>query len=389
MQDKEQKPLISCALTYQKASERHERINASLWPEYIEFNGSGFSSAVKLNSLYGISIGEYRVTAKSPDGDIVLSMMGHLYEDFALQFVRAYNEVVFNESLMSETIHFEAPGIYVSPENAAGKAVFRICETSLVILPDDHELVRLPFCVIAKTEKFPYRLSVIDRLGRTYIIQKMGYKTDPFIKAYEGRIATLIKQTREKLSEIAPCDDTLAKLMVEGLFVNVSDICAVNPRFADALDKKLSSSGIAAEYGYLKSISDSIAICIKRGLMGDLTGEAIHILAPVFDKNVMILESFGDSAAATYVFHLAREGGATKQQWDSILPRFNNGMLAVNFRREPVALSDEALSNPENERYLMALRRVPELRELRGLFIGRAIHGGFESWKKTIDSLIK
>lgn len=389
MEETEIKPLISCSLTYEKNGERHDKTSAVLFPDSIVFSAPGFSSTVKLNTIDGVNAKDYRVYIKKSGGDITLSMIGHLYEDFALKFIRAYNEIVFNDSLMKEDVHFEADGQYVSPENETSHAVFRICETALVILPDTHELVRIPLSMIANTSVSPYRFEITDRLGRRFVIQKLGQITDPFMNAYKKRLAELLKQTRERLSEISPVDDTLASLLLEGMVAKLSAVRSISSHFADAVADKLSFSAIAQEYEYLKSVSSDIAIGIKRGLMGELTAESILIIAPVFEKSIMFMESLGDTAAATYVFKLPFAGSVSAAQWDEFLLRFNYSMLIVNFRREPIYLSDDALNNEKYEQYKQALRRVPGLSQLRALFAGRVIHSGFDSWKKSMDSYIK
>ena len=388
MEESEVKPLITCSLTYEKNAERHDKTIASLFDEYISLSAPGFSGTVKLNTLSGVSASGYKVVASSAGGDIVFSMIGHWYEDFARKFLRAYNEVIFKESLMKEAVHFEADGQYISPENDTCHAVFRICETALVILPDTHSLVRVPLCMIRDTKVSPYRFEVTDRLGRRFVMQKLGRLTDAFLKAYETRFAALVKQTKNKLGEIAPVSDSLARLLMDGIVARLSDIRAESPAFADALGEKLSSSDISQEYGYLASVSPDIAIGVKRGLLGELTGESILLLAPVFEKNIMFLESLGDTAAATYVFKLPGESGVSELEWKDILLRFNYCMLGVNFRREPIYLSDAALKNEKHEQYRQALHRVPYLKELRSMFAGRVIHSGFESWKKSMDSYI-
>ncbi|MGE5496082.1 MAG: hypothetical protein ACM3S4_12370 [Burkholderiales bacterium] len=389
MEESEVKPLITCSLTYEKNAERHDKTIASLFDEYITLNAPGFSKTIKLNTLSGVSASGYKVVASSAGGNIVFSMIGHWYEDFAHKFLRAYNEVIFKESLMKEAVHFEADGQYISPENDTCRAVFRICETALVILPDTHSLVRIPLCMMRDTKVSPYRFEVTDRLGRRFVMQKLGRLTDAFLKAYETRFAALVKQTKDKLGGIAPVSDSLARLLMDGMVARLSDIRAESPAFADALAEKLSSSDIAQEYGYLASVSPDIAIGVKRGLLGELTGESILLLAPVFEKNIMFLESLGDAAAATYVFKLPGEGGVSELEWKDILLRFNYCMLGVNFRREPIYLSDDALKTEKYEQYRQALHRVPYLKELRTMFAGRVIHSGFESWKKSMDSYIK
>jgi len=73
---------------------------------------------------------------------------------------------------------------------------------------------------------------------------------------------------------------------------------------------------------------------------------------------------------------------------DRAIARMNRCMLAVNFRREPVYLTDEQMGEPAYARYQYAVQKIPELRELRQLFIGRAIHSSPEQWQKDIKSLL-
>ena len=116
---------------------------------------------------------------------------------------------------------------------------------------------------------------------------------------------------------------------------------------------------------------------------------SILLLAPVFKKNAMVMESLGDAAAATYVFRLPESVRIDPAQWRRFLLEFNDSMLSVNFRREPIYLSDEALEEARYETYKNALRRVPALTKLRSLFAGRAVHSGFDAWKKKIESLMR
>jgi hypothetical protein len=389
LEETEKQPLFTCTLTYESGKNKHERVSATLWDDKLVLAAPGFQRELRLSSLSGVRAQSYRVFIDAADGQIALSMIGHLYEDFAGKLIRAYNEVLFCESLMKEKAHFETQGYYTAPAEETAKAAIRICETAIAVLPETHGLVRIPYCLIARTDVQPYRFTITDRLGRTYVLSKMGYSTDAFMNAYKKRLDELIQQTREKLSVIAPVDDRLAMLLMEGIVQPLSDIRAASESFAAALDKKLSTSEIAAEYAYLSGISDDIAVGVKRGLMGDLTGESILLLAPVFVRNAMIMESLGDTAAATYVFRLSDCGSADPAQWRRFLLEFNDCMLSVNFRREPVYLSDDALREARYETYANALRRVPALLKLRSLFAGRAVHSGFEAWEKKIEILMQ
>lgn len=378
--EEEIKPLITAKLTYECGGVQREKLNAQLFNDVLELSGAGFSRAIKLNTISAVEASSYKVFVRHSKGDITLSMLGHLYEDFVRHFVRTYNEIVFNESLMSEKSHFEAQGQYVSPAGEVAPAVFRICETALVILPQTHALVRIPFCLMAEVKNEPYRFTITDKMGRSYVLQKLGFSTDNFLREFKAREAELMKQTKEKLSGIAPVSDELAKLMMEGLVVSVKSIRAVSAPFADALEARFIEQ-IPQEYGYLKSVFGTLAVGIKRGLMGSLTGESIILLAPARSKAIM--ESLGESASATYVFDMGDTG------WEAFLPAFNESMLAVNFRREPIYMSDETLASDKHEPYRNAIVRCPSLRILRSQYLGRVTHSGFDAWKRSLDAYIK
>ncbi len=384
--DEAAKPLITSTLTFGQAHNIREKVTAQLYEDALVFNAPGFSQTLRLGALLGIRASDYRVFIDTGGAGIELSMLGHLYEDFAHKLIRAYNEVLFHQLLMSEKAHFEAPGQYMSPQGETAAAAFRICETALVILPHTHMLVRIPYCMIACVRIEPYRFEVTDKLGRVYVLQKLGRLTDTFLREYDARVSQLRRQTREKLSEIAPVDDALAALLMEGMLVPLSDIHALSPAFAEALHSRLAASEIAQEYAYLRTLSSNMAVGVKRGLKGELTGEAIHTLTPVFEKNVMILESLGDAATATYVFRMGTDGKASLADWPDQLLRFNDSMLAVNYRREPIYMSEETLALEKYENYRGALHRSEGLRALRELFAGRAAHSGFDAWKKAIES---
>lgn len=382
-------PLITCILTWESDADKRSNVSASLFDDVLIFSAPGFHRKLRLNTLIGVSAQNYRIFIKTDNGEAVLSMIGHLYEDFANKFIRAYNEVLFKESLMQEPVYFETEGVYTSPEGEISHALIRICETALTVLPDTHNLVRIPYCMIDDTDIQPYRFAVKDRLGRICVISKMGYSTDAFLLAYKTRLGELIRQTRETLSRIAPVDDRLALFLMEGLVQPLSDICALSEGFAAGLEKSIAASKIADGYQYLKGLSNGIALGVKRGLMGELTGESILILAPVFDRNALIMESLGDAAAATYVFRLSESSSFDTVQWRRYLLEFNECMLSVNFRREPIYLSEEALGEAQYEDYKNALRRIPALQKLRSLFVGRAVHSRFDSWKKKIENYMQ
>jgi flavin-binding protein dodecin len=104
----------------------------------------------------------------------------------------------------------------------------------------------------------------------------------------------------------------------------------------------------------------------------------------------------GGEGKATYVFRIVSRGDypgmsaeALDAATDKAIRRINDCMQAINFRREPIYLSDETLRQPANTHYLFSVQRLPELRELRALFVGRVIHASAEQWQKDLQAALK
>lgn len=380
MEESSPKPLMSAALTVEDGNDKFDNTPARLFEDVLELDAEGFCRRIKLSDIVAVSAEHYKITVQMQDRTLVFSMLGHLYEDFAKRFVRACNEVFFAESLMSEKVHYETPGQYIAPGGEPEPAIFRICETALTVLPDAHALVRIPFCMVEEAKAQPYRSTITDKRAREYVLQKLGRETDRFLKEYDNRVAELTRLTKQRFEEIAPVSDALARLMMEGQLVPIDRIRSGSEGFADALENKLNEL-IPDEYGYIKEVCGDVAVGLKRGLMGELTGESLMILGCVKNKERVVLESLGASAA-TYVFRTEGEDFA------QFLPAFNESMLAVNFRREPIYLSDEALKDEKYAAYRYALMRCPPLAGLRTRFIGRAAHSGYDAWKRALGKYL-
>lgn len=92
-------------------------------------------------------------------------------------------------------------------------------------------------------------------------------------------------------------------------------------------------------------------------------------------------EATTGTGRATYIFKAPAPIAETVEM-------LTRGLALVNFRREPVYLSDDALDRqPRFHRYAIGARKLPELRALRQAYIGRAIHSSPEEWEKQISEV--
>jgi len=239
--------------------------------------------------------------------------------------------------------------------------------------------------------------------------------------------------------------------MKDGKAARKGDIEAISPKAWADLEKKLASAGMKDGYDFLKSLSNQEKICIgiKRGLMGNLSGDYLWFLAPIYGDpkkpgNTIAMEAYSlkppeekgktqqvpaalaaggnakpesfypdltpltqDAAdaeepldkggRATYFFRIAgrkvypafKSKEELDKQVDALIKTINRCMLAINFRREPIYLAEEKLEESQYKKYRFAVRSIPALQTLRQLFIGRVIHSSPEQWKKDVEDLIK
>jgi hypothetical protein len=195
--------------------------------------------------------------------------------------------------------------------------------------------------------------------------------------------------------------------MKEGRAAKKSDMASVLPELYSDLEKKLQTAGIQEEYAFLreKAWQEKICIGIKRGLMGELTGEIIWFLVPICAKgrqegNAIAIEAASiekKTSNATYFFRITGRAEyadlAASPSFgtivDDFIKRLNRAMIAINFRREPIYLPYERLSEARFEKYKFSIARMPELRQLRDHFIGRVFHRDHLKWCSDVEELLQ
>lgn len=113
--------------------------------------------------------------------------------------------------------------------------------------------------------------------------------------------------------------------------------------------------------------------------------------------NIVAWEASSRSGRATYFFRLLdpaqagqlRDPARSSAALDGAVRRLNRVLGMLNFRRRPIYLSDDELErDPKFHRYAIAARRIPELREVRAAFLGRAIHSSHDAWQTQVATLL-
>jgi hypothetical protein len=400
--------------------------------------------------ITGIHDHDYRIdlflTSKET---LSLSGLGYQYEDFLFQLYKLRNELLLKYLLMQETLvqgAFEAHFNWLDPNgqlNQTGECEVRLYETALVVLPQKGEPIRVPYCYISQTSKADYKLVVTSEFGDKLEFSRLGEKFDPLAKGLSDAFNKMMLRSQETVKEMIPEADPvtvrkLAALMKDGRAAKRKDIEPLSPDFWRRLTSRIKEAGISPEYDFLNSmaLTDQVCVGVKRGLMGELTGSYIWLLFPLRNaetgklSNAVALEAFSTdqdnvqdqeegeaeaagrventdqqdtsdretsaSGKATYFFRIKPRRDyvlATEEEMSIELGNFvknvNRCMIDINFRREPIYLSEDELDSLQYVQYRFAVAKMPSLRMLRSLFIGRVIHSSLDQWKSDVASLLE
>lgn len=113
--------------------------------------------------------------------------------------------------------------------------------------------------------------------------------------------------------------------------------------------------------------------------------------------NLVAWEATSKTGRATYFFRLVppEEAGELQDpaqapaRIDAAIRQLNRAIVLLNFRREPIYLTDDTLAiQPRFRRYAIACRKIPELTRLRASLLGRAFHTSSAAWQKQFEAFL-
>jgi hypothetical protein len=386
---------------------------------------------LSLVDILEFSSNDYKLELQLPERErLVIYDLGYRFDDFMSNLSSARNEMILRYLLMNESIRksgvlgdlkiIDSSGGEKTLENCS----LRLYETSIVFIPPVSRPIKLLYALIDKSEVEEYALRITTQSGEGFLFSKMGSDFDSTVSELSSAINSLNVQTQTLVKQIDPLAEPatvrgIARLLRDGRAATRSEIEKISPAFWDALEKEVEPSAIWRSYQFLKSIArqQKIAAGIKRGLMGELTGNYLWLLVPLYGAdnprwNAIAMEATrvvfpAENAAeghgqdeisggnATYFFRIAGRSDFSfmsveelDYRVDGMIRNINQLMLDINFRREPIFLSDEQLRDPRNARYRYAIQSIPSLKELRHLYIGRVIHSSFDQWKTDVTDLL-
>jgi hypothetical protein len=422
---------------------------ASLEEQYLTLTVQfGEPIFLAYTDIVGISDYDYKVDLfLNSKEKLNLWGLGYQYEDFLFQLYKLRNEVLLKYLLMQESLlqpGFEAKYSQTDSSGQAsssGNCQIRIYETALVVLPQKNDPIRIPYCYISTVNKQDYKLTVTSEFLEKTEFSMLGSNFDPLGKALSEAINKMMLRTSQNVKELIPeanpvIVNKITSLMKDGRAGKRREIEQQSPDFWGRLTKKIDAAGLTSQYDYLNSLAakDQVCVGIKRGLMGDLTGTYMWLLFPLVKAgtsrldNVVALEAFniqGDSegkqqpkelsnsetsqdsdqnpdseqtsasTGATYFFRLTSRNTYPQATDETLfkelavfIKNINRSMIEINFRREPIYLSENQLGNSKYVQYRFAINKIPSLKTLRTQFIGRIIHSSLDQWKVDVNNLL-
>jgi hypothetical protein len=377
----------------------------------------GDSRVIPYFEIFRIDERDYKVNLDLGFEMITLSELGYDYENFLRNLYKLRGELLLRYMLMNEGCvakGIDAHFVYIDTRNLSqeGECEVRIYESAVVALPEKADPIRIPLCYINSHQREDYTFSIFADAGEKLILSQMGERTDYFSRSLSKALADVEVRTQSMLGSLAPKIDPnlirmAAGLMGDGKAASGKDIESISPQLWLGLEENLKLVGLTEEYNYLKDLSKPgvVRIGVKRGLMGDKTGQYVWFMAPIYDSdpvipgNALVLEAASDevSGRATYVFRImdrieySRGVSSTKleENMEAFVHRVNRCLIEINFRREPIYLLEDKLREPDNERYLYAAHRLASLQLLRENFIGRVFHSSPDKWRGDLVDLLK
>lgn len=361
---------------------------------------------VPLRDISAVANASYQVDLVLRDGRrLRLSALGRRYEDLVRELHAARNELIMRDLLMSEKLR--RPGVKgeLRPfRGAEGPCEVRLYDTALVLLPLRHSLLRVRYSDIEGIEARDYVLRIVLRSGELIALTMLGREMEPLWQAVSDALAETAREAQEVVRSAYPHADgglveAAARLLMEGRAARRGEIEDLSPELWKGLEAEVSARGLGAEYAYLAG--KGRANMARIGLKRSLTSPDVYVwfMMPLLGRggNAVAVEatSSAGTGRATYFFRIAprtlyptMDDETREDAAEAAMDLLTAGLREINFRRQPIYLTEEQLRVEPFSRYRFSVHLLPELRELRARFIGRVAHTSEEEWKAKVDELL-
>jgi hypothetical protein len=375
---------------------------------------------------------------------LVLKQFGKNYDNIAHDLLEAYRNRTIQCLLLEDMEEIErfSGNFELSSPGAAvrsGPAEFRLYKTNLAVLPTASQGFQWRLADIDAVRFDSANYTVAIESGQEKLIaSRLAKRTEEFSKKVRDAMAALATQSAQALHSAFPFLNpdqlqSVAGLLKEGRSASVARLAAINPKMPAALSTNAVDKDLKPYYDQLvnRTASGMLYAGFKMIRPEDDTGAAAdsstglssnetEALEPDADatgpqalywfffplaakagsaelSNVVAWEASSTGGRATYFFRLADSANVAQLRdpakgptfLENAVRRLNRVLALLNFRRRPIYLSDDELeTDPKFHRYAIAARRMPEVREVRASFLGRAFHSSPDAWQVQIQSIL-
>jgi hypothetical protein len=331
-----------------------------------------------------------------------------------------------------------------SPQQASGEAEIRLYESNLAVLPTASAAFQWRLADVTAVHAGE-REVVLENGELCLRFSQLARRTAEFAAKVKDAISAVGARGAQALHLALPFlspdqFQAVAALLREGRPARLSALAAIHPRIPAALAANAVDTDLKPYYDDL--VRRSLPGMIYAGFKlvrpedqqsSDEEGDEDGPGAPDADQsdaktlywfffplarkpgttdpaNVVAWEACSRSGRATYFFRISTTDdakGAEKDEGkncassapsassvvgdkrvDAAIDRISSVLGTLNFRRRPIYLSDDQLEmNPIFRRYAVACQRMPEVREVRASFLGRAIHCTLEEWQAQVEAV--
>ena len=300
----------------------------------------------------------------------------------------------------------------------------RLYEDLLVVVPERGTMFGVPYSFVERVDwdEELYQVHVITDDGRDLVFGHLAKRSEEFRDELRRLLEALAKRTAATLRLLLPgvpeaTIGPLAGVMRDGRAAQRWQIDAVDPGVWPRLEHVAAGTEeLRAAYDRLKAMTvepwaafgvkamktageEPAAPTTAAAEPADEEGVASGAVTDLWyfcplnidgrPANVVAQEVASASGHATYLFRLMepdRFRSLGEQELASEVARsihaLNRALLQLNFRREPIYLSDEQIAEGQYARYRVALRKLEHLRDARDRFLGRATHNA--SWENQV-----
>ncbi|HEY6968282.1 MAG TPA: hypothetical protein VJA94_03690 [Candidatus Angelobacter sp.] len=399
---------------------------------------SGAPMAFDLGDLDAVAAADWEIRLPLYTGNtILLRQLGKSYETVAHDLLDAYRDRVLKCMLLEDLEELARYQGTFTLGSRSGPAEIRLFKSNIAVLPTASQSFQWRLADVDSVRFDSNAWEVVLQAGTEQLkLTKLAKRTEEFVSKVREAISKLTAQSAQSLHAIFPFLNpsqlqATAAVLREGQSASVARLAGINPKIpaaltTNAVDKDLkpyyddlvARNGNGMLYAGFKLIrpedKDAAATTKDNGADGDADpadddlsgahdadGDAPETLYWFFfpiPGNVVAWESSSRSGRATYFFRLVDAAQAAQLRdpsqgpvlIDSAIHRLNRVLGMLNFRRRPIYLSDDALDmDPKYHRYAIAARRLPEVREVRASFLGRAIHSSHEAWQDQVKGILE